>query len=319
MRETGFFQKAGFPQNPFMTDHLMSSTSEPMVEDAGPLPPWLRVKIKKAALTEQTGRRLGCHGVATVCERAHCPNIGECYSRGTATFLIMGTVCTRNCRFCAIDSGRPEPLDPDEPQRVAEAVADLGLDFVVVTSVTRDDLPDGGAGHFAATIRAIRGRLPEAGIEVLTPDFSGDTSALRQVLEAKPTVFNHNVETVPRLQPEIRPQADYDRSLGMLAAAHQIAPPIPTKSGLIVGMGETADETRQTMTDLAGAGVSILTIGQYLQPTRRHRPVSRYVPPDEFALYEQWGRQTGLAYVLSGPFVRSSYHAAEAAQAVLAK
>ncbi len=302
-----------------MTHHLIPVTTEPKAETAGPLPPWLRVKIKKAALAEKTGWRLGCHGVATVCEQARCPNIGECYNRDTATFLIMGTVCTRNCRFCAIDTGRPQPLDPHEPQRVAEAAADLGLDFVVVTCVTRDDLPDGGASHFVATIEAIRERLPEAGIEVLTSDFGGDESALAQVLEAEPTVFNHNVETVRRLQPEVRPQADYDRSLQVLAAAHQLAPHIPTKSGLIVGMGETAAEIKQTMADLAGVGVSILTIGQYLQPTRRHRPVSRYVPPDEFDLYEQWGRQAGLAYVLSGPFVRSSYHAAEAARVVMAK
>jgi len=302
-----------------MTHHPMPSTSEPIVEGAGPLPPWLRVKIKKAALTEKTAWRLGSYGVATVCEQAHCPNIGECYNCGTATFLIMGTVCTRNCRFCAIDSGSPQPLDPNEPQHVAEAAADLGLDFVVVTCVTRDDLPDGGASHFVATIQAIRDRLPEAGIEVLTSDFGGDKSALARVLEAEPTVFNHNVETVRRLQAEIRPQADYDRSLGMLSAAHQITPHIPIKSGLIVGMGETTEELRKTMTDLADVGVSILTIGQYLQPTRHHRPVSRYVPPDEFDLYEQWGLQAGLAYVLSGPFVRSSYHAAEAARVVMAK
>ncbi len=302
-----------------MTHHPGPPAIEARTGTAGPLPPWLRVKVKKAALTENTGRRLGCHDVATVCEQAHCPNIGECYSHGTATFLIMGTVCTRNCSFCAIDSGSPQPLDLQEPQRVAEAAADLGLDFVVVTCVTRDDLPDGGAGHFAATIRAIRNRLPEAGIEVLTSDFGGDRSALARVLEAEPTVFNHNVETVPRLQPEIRPQADYNRSLGMLAAAGQIAPHISTKSGLIVGMGETTDEIRRTMTDLVDAGVSILTIGQYLQPTRHHRPVSRYVPPDEFGLYRQWGREAGLACVLSGPFVRSSYQAAKAARAVLTK
>ncbi len=270
-------------------------------------------------MTEKTGRRLGHHGVATVCEQARCPNIGECYNCGTATFLIMGTVCTRNCRFCAIDSGSPQPLDPSEPQRVAEAAVDLGVDFVVVTCVTRDDLSDGGASHFVATVQAIHNHLPEAGVEVLTSDFCGDKSALAQVLEAEPTVFNHNIEPVPRLQPEIRPQADYDRSLGMLASAHQIAPHIPTKSGLIVGMGETTDEIRQTMTDLADVGVSILTIGQYLQPTRRHWSVSRYVPPDEFDLYEQWGRQAGLACVLSGPFVRSSYHAAEAARLAMEK
>ncbi len=302
-----------------MTDHRLVSTGQPSASGAGPLPPWLRVKVRKAELTEKTGRRLGHHGVATVCEQARCPNIGECYNCGTATFLIMGTVCTRNCRFCAIDSGSPQPLDPSEPQRIAEAVVDLGADFVVVTCVTRDDLPDGGASHFVATVQAIHKHLPEAGVEVLTSDFCGDKSALAQVLAAEPSVFNHNIETVRRLQPEIRPQADYDRSLGMLASAHQIAPHIPTKSGLIVGMGETTDEIRQTMTDLADVGVSILTIGQYLQPTRRHWSVSRYVPPDEFDLYEQWGRQAGLAYVLSGPFVRSSYHAAEAAQVVLAK
>jgi len=258
-----------------MSDYTTVSTSQPAAGGDGPLPPWLRVKIKKAVLTEKTSRRLDRHGVATVCEQAHCPNIGECYNCGTATFLIMGTVCTRNCRFCAIDSGQPQPLDPNEPQRVAEAAADLGLDFVVVTCVTRDDLPDGGASHFVAAIQAIHNRLPAAGVEVLTSDFGGDKSALAHVLEAEPTVFNHNVETVRRLQPEIRPQADYDRSLGMLAAAGKIAPHILTKSGLIVGMGETTDEIRQTMTDLVDAGVSILTIGQYLQPTRRHRPVKR--------------------------------------------
>ncbi len=285
----------------------------------GQLPSWLRVKINKGQLSHETRHLLGCHGVATVCEQARCPNIGECYGRGTATFLIMGTICTRDCRFCAIATGTPQPLDPDEPERVAQATADMGLDFVVVTSVTRDDLPDGGAGHFAATIRAIHGCLPQAGIEVLTPDFQGDTGAVATVVEAGPTVFNHNVETVRRLQAEVRPQANYDCSLGVLAAAHEVAPEIPIKSGLIVGLGETTDELRATLADLARAGVNILTIGQYLQPTRRHRPVSRYIPPQEFELYEQWGHVAGIAQVVSGPFVRSSYRAAEAARAVVAK
>ena len=298
---------------------MSEDASDATLRSASGLPPWLRTKIKKAELGQSMRHGLGRCGVATVCEQARCPNIGECFSQGTATFLLMGTVCTRNCRFCAIDSGRPEPLDPDEPQRVAAAAAELGLEFVVVTSVTRDDLPDGGAKHFAQTIEAIHECLPEAGVEVLTPDFGGSDASLAQVLGAEPTVFNHNVETVPRLQSEIRPQADYERSLGLLASAHQIAPHITIKSGLIVGMGETTDEIGQTITDLADVGVSILTIGQYLQPTRRHRPVSRYIPPDEFDLYQQWGEEAGLAYVLSGPFVRSSYHAAEAARQVAGK
>ena len=285
----------------------------------GPLPPWLRVKIKKRQLSHSTRRLLGSHDVATVCEQARCPNIGECCGRGTATFLIMGTVCTRNCRFCAISHGRPQPLDPTEPQRVAEAAGELGLDFVVVTSVTRDDLPDGGAAHLAQTIRATHWRLPQAGVEVLTSDFLGNLAAVAVVIEAGPTVFNHNVETVRGLQVEVRPQADYDRSLAVLAAAHEMAPELPIKSGLIVGFGETNEEIRATMADLVEAGASILTIGQYLQPTRQHRPVSRYVPPEEFELYEEWGREAGLAQVISSPFVRSSYCAAEAARAVVAK
>ena len=287
--------------------------------DSGRLPAWLRVKVGKADLVGPTSHLLGRHCVATVCEQAHCPNIGECYGRGTATFLIMGTVCTRNCRFCAVATGEPAPLDPEEPERVAAAVAEMSLDFAVVTSVTRDDLPTGGAEHFAATLRALHRRRPQAGVEVLTPDFHGDPGAVAAVLDAAPTVFNHNVETVRRLQAEVRPQASYEWSLAVLAAAHRLAPEVPVKSGLIVGLGETAAEIRATMADLAAAGVSLLTIGQYLQPTRRHRPVSRYVPPDEFALYEQWGLRAGLRHVVAGPFVRSSYCAAEAARAVMAK
>ncbi len=302
-----------------MSQDVRTTETQLQPPGAGPLPSWLRVKIKKGRLSQNTRRLLGCHGVATVCEQARCPNIGECYGCGTATFLIMGTICTRNCGFCAIASGQPQPLDAQEPERVAAAAAELGLDFVVVTSVTRDDLPDGGAAHFAETIRAIHRRLPAAGVEVLTPDFRGDESAVATVLAAGPTVFNHNVETVHRLQAEVRPQADYDRSLAVLVAAHEMAPELPIKSGLIVGFGETSEEIRATMADLAGVGVSILTIGQYLQPTRRHWPVSRYIPTEEFELYQHWGQAASIAQTISGPFVRSSYHAADAARAVLAK
>ncbi len=283
------------------------------------LPDWLRVKTGKAQLSEATRKLIHAHGLHTVCEEARCPNIGECYSRHTATFLILGDVCTRNCRFCAISSGHLQPPDPDEPQRVADATAEMGLDFVVITSVTRDDLPDGGAQQFSRTIQAIRQQLPEAGVEVLTPDFQGNIEALRTVLQAEPTVFNHNVETVPRLYAQVRPQADYERSVGLLRAAGEIAPQIPRKSGLIVGFGETHEEIKQTLADLAETGVSIVTIGQYLQPTRQHVPVARYIPPEEFDLYKDWGQAAGIAQVVSGPFVRSSYRAAETAQTALAR
>lgn len=298
------------------------SPLQPNVEYDGSrprLPQWLRVKTGKARLSKRTHELVHSHGLATVCEHARCPNIGECYSRGTATFLILGEVCTRNCRFCAISSGAPQPVDPDEPRRVAEAAAEMDLDFVVITSVTRDDLPDGGAEQFCRTIGEVRQHLPDAGIEVLTPDFQGNIEALQLVLEAGPTIFNHNVETVARLYPQVRPQADYERSLALLRAAGEIAPHTPRKSGLIVGFGETHDEVKQTLADLAEAGVSIVTIGQYLQPTRQHVPVARYVPPEEFELYKEWGKAAGVSRVVSGPFVRSSYRAAETAQAALNK
>ena len=253
-----------------------NTNSQQITEPNRPrLPHWLRVKTGKARLSQRTRQLVPAHGLATVCEQARCPNIGECYSAGTATFLILGEVCTRNCRFCAIDSGCPQPVDPDEPRRVAEAAAEMCLDFVVITSVTRDDLPDGGAEQFCRTIQAVHERLPHTGIEVLTPDFQGNYEALQMGLEAGPTIFNHNVETVPRLYPQVRPQADYERSLRLLQAAGEIAPHIPRKSGLIVGFGETHEEIKQTLADLAQMGVSIITIGQYLQPTRQHVPVAR--------------------------------------------
>jgi len=274
------------------------------------LPPWLKVKLGKAGQSQATRELLQRHGVHTVCQSARCPNIGECFGSGTATFLLLGNACTRACGFCAVGHSRPEPLDPDEPARIAAAAADLGLSFVVLTSVTRDDLPDGGAGAFAATIGALRGRLPEVQVEVLTPDFGGDRGALAVVLDAGPDVFNHNVETVRRLQPVVRPQAAYERSLGVLAAAGELAPGRPVKSGLMVGLGETDDEVRETMADLRAVGVSRLTLGQYLRPSAQQLPVERYVPPEQFDEYRRWGLEMGFAHVASGPFVRSSYHAA---------
>lgn len=280
------------------------------------LPAWLRVKVGKRKKSRSTRQIIERFGLNTVCDSARCPNIGECYGRHTATFLILGKRCTRNCRFCAIPTGNPEAVDPDEPRRLGLAAAHLGLRYLVITSVTRDDLSDGGAGHFAGCVEAVRERLPEAEIEVLTPDFGGDLGALATVLAAQPTVFNHNVETVPRLQTRVRPQADYQRSLAVLVAVGERAPEIPRKSGLMVGLGETDEEIRQTLEQLSQAGVSIVTLGQYLQPTRQHLPVDRYVPPEQFDTYVRWGEQVGIAYVAAGPFVRSSYRAAEAAAAV---
>jgi lipoic acid synthetase len=273
------------------------------------MPQWLRVKVGKAKLSRATRELVAAHGLHTVCESAHCPNIGECYGCQTAAFMILGNTCTRNCRFCAVNHGVPGAVDPEEPRRLAQAAARLGLNYVVVTSVTRDDLPDGGAGQFAATIRALREQLPHARVEVLTPDFRGDRAALHTVLDAGPDVFNHNLETVRRLQVTVRPQASYDRSLAVLGEAS--ARGMLTKSGLMVGLGETDEEIREAFRDLAAAGVRILTVGQYLQPTRRHLPVARYVEPDVFETYRAWGQEAGIAHVFAGPFVRSSYKAAE--------
>jgi lipoyl synthase len=262
-------------------------------------------------------------GLHTVCEEARCPNIGECWGRGTATFQILGDTCTRACRYCAVTSGRPDaPPEPLEPLRVAQAAARLGLRHVVVTSVDRDDLPDRGAGHFAATIRALRRRLPTAGVEVLVPDFLGfQEGALRVVLEAAPDVFNHNIETIERFYRRIRPKGDYRRALGLLDRAKDVwaelrpdAAPLATKSGIIVGMGETNEEVVEVMRDLRAHRVDIVTIGQYLQPTARHLPLDRWVTPDEFRWLREQGEALGFASVFAGPLVRSSYHADEQAQ-----
>jgi lipoic acid synthetase len=282
---------------------------------AGRLPDWLKVKMGKARLTEATSRLIHDARLHTVCQSAKCPNIGECFGAGTATFLLMGNRCTRACGFCAVASGVPEPLDPDEPRRVAATAAEMGLTYTVLTSVTRDDLPDGGAGHFAATIRAIRAACPGAKVEVLVPDFAGDEACVRTVIQAAPDVLNHNLETVRRLQATVRPRAGYDTSLSVLQSASRLAPGIPTKSGLMVGLGETDDEVAEALRDLVAAGVSIVTIGQYLQPSPRHLPVARFVHPKLFDHYRQVGESLGLKHVISGPFVRSSYHAEEAARA----
>jgi len=288
----------------------LAHSSPPAPPDAPRLPSWLRVKTGKARLCGHTRDLLAQHGLQTVCDNARCPNIGECYSRQTATFLIMGSHCTRDCGFCAVRHGAPEALDPTEPERLAAAAGNLGLRYVVVTSVTRDDLPDGGAAHFAATIRALHA-AGIRGVEVLTPDFQGDREALRAVLESRPTVFNHNVETVRSLCPTVRPQAGYDRSLQVLRDARELAPDIRRKSGLMVGLGETDEQIMELLRDLYAAGCQILTIGQYLRPSRLQLPVQCYVEPAQFEQYAAWGHEIGLEHVLAGPFVRSSYRAAE--------
>ena len=251
----------------------------------------------------------------TVCESAACPNAGECWNHGTATFMILGNVCTRRCGFCAVQKGAPLPVDYDEPNRVAEAVASLGLKFAVVTSVNRDDRKDGGAELFALTIRAIRERVPGCGVEVLIPDFQGSHAAVEIVMAAAPDVLNHNTETVPRLYRNVRLGARYERSLDVLAYAKQVSRATPTKSGLMLGLGETSDEVLTVMRDLRAHNVDILTLGQYLRPSPKHLPIVRYVPPAEFDEFRRAGYAMGFGHVESGPLVRSSYHAADASVA----
>jgi lipoic acid synthetase len=278
---------------------------------AARLPDWARTKSPLARGTRGVRVLLREKALHTVCEEARCPNLGECFSRGTATFLLLGDRCTRRCRYCSVSTARPLPPDPGEPARVAEAASRLGLRYVVLTSVDRDDLPDGGASHFAAVVRAVRDALPAAGIEVLTPDFKGDRAALEAVLEAGPEVFNHNIETVPRLFKHLRAQGRYDMSLEVLAAAKAIRPGQATKSGLMVGLGETDDEVVAVLDDLRARGVDIVTIGQYLRPTREHEPVHRYVTPGAFRALEAKARAIGFPTVYAGVFVRSSFNAGE--------
>jgi lipoic acid synthetase len=256
------------------------------------------------------------HQLHTVCEEARCPNVGECFNAGTATFMILGDVCTRACGFCAVTSGRPEGApDPLEPLRLAQAVETLGLDYAVITSVQRDDLADGGAGIFAACIRAIRRRTPRCQVEVLIPDFDGNPEALRAVVEARPVILNHNIESVPRLYRRVRPKGRYERSLDLIRRVKQLEPEMTTKSGIMVGLGETVAELEQVMADLRAHGCDLLTIGQYLRPSRKHLPVERYYHPDEFARLAELGRRLGFAHVEAGPLVRSSYHAGEQSRA----
>jgi lipoic acid synthetase len=275
------------------------------------LPPWARKGSPLAPAARPLRVLLREERLVTVCEEARCPNLAECFARGTATFMLLGDRCTRRCGYCAVATGRPLPPDPGEPARVADAAARLGLRYVVLTAVARDDLPDGGASQFAATVHAIRERRPEARIEVLTPDFKGDRAALRTVVSARPDVFNHNVEMAPRLFPALRPQGDYARSLGVLGDARALRTGQVTKSGLMLGLGETDAEVRQVLADLRGAHVDIVTLGQYLRPTRDHAPVARYVPPADFDRWAEEARALGFATVYSGVFVRSSFNAEE--------
>ncbi|MEA2986771.1 MAG: lipoyl synthase [Alphaproteobacteria bacterium] len=274
-------------------------------------PDWIRVKAPISRGYEETRRIMRDNGLVTVCEEASCPNIGECWEKKHATFMIMGDTCTRACSFCNVRTGLPGPLDPAEPEKVAEATAKLGLAHIVVTSVDRDDLADGGAGHFARTIRAIRARCPQTTIEVLTPDFLRKDGALELVIEARPDVFNHNLETVPSKYVTVRPGARYFVSLRLLQRAKELDPTIFTKSGIMVGLGEERNEVLQVMDDLRAANVDFLTIGQYLQPTRKHHEVMRFVPPEEFEALKTVAYAKGFLMVSSSPLTRSSHHAGE--------
>lgn len=292
------------------------SRSEEEQLTPGRRPPWLRVRAPTSDNYLRLKTLMRGHRLHTVCEEAACPNIGECWGQGTATFLLLGETCTRHCGFCNVKTGQPLPLDEDEPRRVAETVALMGLRHAVLTSVTRDDLSDGGAAIFAHTVRQIRERLPDCTVEVLIPDFGGEREALQQVMDSGPDVLNHNLETVPRLYPTVRPQADYERSLRVLRRAREMNPQGLTKSGLMVGLGETWEELLAVMDDLRTVGCDILTLGQYLQPSRYHLPIARYYTPQEFEQLRAAGEVRGLAWVEAGPLVRSSYHAGQQAAAL---
>jgi lipoic acid synthetase len=285
---------------------------EPALKSKRRKPPWLKVRPPGAgryARIKEALRRLGLH---TVCEGARCPNLHECWGSGTATLMLLGEVCTRGCRFCAVAKGRPEPPDPDEPKKVAQAVAEWGLEYVVLTSVSRDDLPDGGADHFAKTVEAIKRGGSASLVEVLIPDFRGDLRALERLVEAGPDVVGHNIETVERLTPLVRDRrAGYRQSLKVLEQAKRLAPSVYTKSALMLGLGETEEEVLATMRDLRAVGVDFLALGQYLQPTERHLPVREYIPPERFQHYARLGEELGFLAVAAGPLVRSSYRAGE--------
>ena len=283
-------------------------------------PPWIRVKAPVGRRVDALKKTLRANRLHTVCEEATCPNLNECFSHGTATFMIMGDICTRRCPFCDVSHGRPEPLDENEPLQLARTIAEMKLRYVVITSVDRDDLRDGGAGHFVACIQAVRQHNPDTGIEVLVPDFRGRMEVALGIFDAAPPdVFNHNLETVPRLYRQARPGADYQWSLDLLKAFKQRHPGVPTKSGLMLGLGEEVGEVVEVMADLRAHDCEMLTLGQYLQPTRHHLPVSRYVDPGEFERLAEVGYEMGFRHVASGPMVRSSYHADQQAAGSLGK
>jgi lipoic acid synthetase len=277
----------------------------------GPRPDWLKIRIRAGEAFERVNRMIRDSSLHTVCQEARCPNIFECWNEGTATFMIFGDICTRHCGFCAVGKGKPAALDPDEPRRVGEAVRALGVRHAVITSVNRDDLPDGGSVHFAQTIRWIKQLNPGTRVEVLIPDFCGSATALENVLSARPQVLNHNTETVPRLYRRVRPDANYQQSMQLLRRAHakKTSLPLLTKSGLMVGLGETIDELLTTFHDMVETGCDILTVGQYLAPTPRHIPIEKYYSPDEFEYLRRQALDLGFRYVECGPLVRSSYHA----------
>ena len=281
-------------------------------------PRWLKARFPAGERFSEIKSLLREHDLHTVCEEARCPNIGECFNAGTATFMILGDICTRACGFCDVTSGRPVGLDLLEPYRLTQAVERLGLDYVVITSVNRDDLPDGGAGIFAACIRSIGHRMPETRVEVLIPDFEGNSDALATVVEAGPVVLNHNTETVPRLYARVRPKARYERSLELIRRVKQIDPAMTTKSGIMVGLGETMDEVRGVLDDLREHGCDLLTVGQYLRPSLKHLPIERFWHPDEFAEIADYAHAIGFRHAECGPLVRSSYHAAEQSEAATA-
>ncbi|MCP4577856.1 MAG: lipoyl synthase [Deltaproteobacteria bacterium] len=274
-------------------------------------PPWLKKRLSSGQGYQRVVKLLRECSLHTVCEEALCPNLGECFANGTATFMILGDHCTRNCRFCAVLHGLPEAPDKNEPQKVADAIKALGLRYAVVTSVTRDDLPDGGAGHFAETISAIKNKNPGTQVEVLIPDFQGSAEDLKTVVAAAPHVLNHNIETVPRLYPEVRPQADYQRSLQLIQKVGETDAHMASKSGLMLGLGETHEEVLRVLQDLLTAGCKLLTLGQYLAPSKDHHPIVEYVPPDQFLKWEKSAYELGFLGVTSGPFVRSSFRAGE--------
>lgn len=324
MRELKVLQTGDFMPPEYEALRRQRAEFQPLLEErspgncgpAGRKPRWLKVRAPGMGEYTDVKRLVRAKSLHTVCEEAHCPNIGECWGSGTATFMILGDICTRACRYCAVTTGAPLGLDEEEPERVAEAIGAMELRHAVITSVNRDDLADGGARIFAETIRMARERAPECSIEVLTPDFKADLDAVAAVIAARPEIFNHNLETVRRLYRFVRPGGRYDWALKVLRHAGSLDPQVLRKSGIICGMGETRDELVEAMEDLLEAGVSILTLGQYLRPSMQHLPIDRYYTPEEFAALKETGEQLGFAHVEAGPLVRSSYHAREQLEAI---